>query len=205
MKQIIMNKWWLIVKKQEMTKIWIDDKFVAVTLVKVVPQELVRYKTVEKDWYVAAVVWVEKSESKAPKGAKIKYSMLTEFNVGDDFIQNNQIWKVLDADVVKAWDFVDVTWNAIGKGFQGMVKIWHVKGMWATHGHKFTRTWWSKGNRKPRRTMKWHPHAGHMWTQRVTLTKIQILDIQKTDKEQLIVLKGSLPGFYSSVLKLNLY
>jgi ribosomal protein L3 len=35
-----------------------------------------------------------------------------------------------------------------------MIKRWHIKGGSATHGHKFTRSGGSKGNRKPRRTMK---------------------------------------------------
>lgn len=43
------NKGGIVVVKQEMTKMWFDDKFVAVTLVKVLPQEIVRYKTQEKD------------------------------------------------------------------------------------------------------------------------------------------------------------
>ena len=40
-----------MVAKQEMTKMWIGDKFVAVTLAKVLPQEIIRYKTQEKDGY----------------------------------------------------------------------------------------------------------------------------------------------------------
>jgi ribosomal protein L3 len=44
------------VAKQDMTKMWIDNKFVAVTLVKVLPQEIIRYKTQEKDGYLSAVV-----------------------------------------------------------------------------------------------------------------------------------------------------
>ncbi|MFZ5341051.1 MAG: hypothetical protein ACOZBL_00300 [Patescibacteria group bacterium] len=44
-----MNKGGLVLKKQEMTKLWIDDKHVAVTLLKLVPQEILRYKTIEKD------------------------------------------------------------------------------------------------------------------------------------------------------------
>ena len=57
---IMANKWGIVVAKQDMTKMWIDDKFVAVTLVKVLPQEIIRYKTVEKDGYVSAVIGVEK-------------------------------------------------------------------------------------------------------------------------------------------------
>ena len=67
----------LVVSKQEMTKMWIDDKFVAVTLVKLLPQEIVRFKTNEKDGYVAAVVGVEKKELNKEKGQKVDYSMVT--------------------------------------------------------------------------------------------------------------------------------
>lgn len=42
--------------KQEMTKLWVNDKLVPVTLVKLIDQEIVRYKTVEKDGYSAVVV-----------------------------------------------------------------------------------------------------------------------------------------------------
>ena len=49
-----------MVAKQEMTKMWVGDKFVAVTLAKVLPQEIIRYKTQEKDGYSAVVVGVEK-------------------------------------------------------------------------------------------------------------------------------------------------
>ena len=70
MKYTIMHKWWLIVKKQEMTKIWVNDAFVAVTLAKVLPQEIIRYKNEEKDGYVAAVIGVEKKEVSTKKGTK---------------------------------------------------------------------------------------------------------------------------------------
>ena len=60
----------IVVSKQEMTKMWIDDKFVPVTLVKLLPQEIIRYKTHEKDGYVAAVVGVEKKELNKEKGQK---------------------------------------------------------------------------------------------------------------------------------------
>jgi ribosomal protein L3 len=58
------------------------------------------------------------------------------------------------------------------------------------------------GNRKPRRTLKWHPHAGRMGNQRVTLKDIQILDTFTRDNEQLAVLKWSLPGAYNGLLKI---
>ncbi len=202
MKIIIMNKGWVVVKKQEMTKVWIDDKFVPVTIVKIIPQEIVRYKNQEKDWYSAVVIGLDKKEKQSKKWTKTVYADMVEFKVDDEYTQKNQITNVIDLDTIQWAEFVDVTWISKWKGFQWMVKRCHAKGMWATHGHKFTRTWWSKGNRKPRRTLKWHPHAGHMWAERITLKKIKVIDSFVRENENLIVLKWSLPGAYNGMLKL---
>jgi ribosomal protein L3 len=70
-----------------MTKMWIDDNFVPVTLVKLVPQEIVRYKTQEKDGYVSAVVGVEKKELKKDKG---HYKKMQEYKVDDSFVSAHQ-------------------------------------------------------------------------------------------------------------------
>ena len=199
-----MNKGWLIVAKKEMTKMWIDNNFVPVTLVQLIPQEIVRYKTQEKDGYVSAVVGVEKKELKKDKGQKIKYKKTQEYKVDDSFVSTHEAWSVLDLALLEWVTQVDVTGEAKGKGFQGMVKKFHIKGGWATHGHKFTRTGWSKGNRKPRRTLKGHPHAGHMGTLRVTLKNIPVIDKIIKDNETLVVLKGSIPGAYNSLLTLTI-
>lgn len=59
---MLMNKAGLIVSKKEMTRVWKDWKMIPVTIVKVLPQELLRYKTTEKDWYSAVVVGVNKKK-----------------------------------------------------------------------------------------------------------------------------------------------
>lgn len=199
-----MNKGWLIVVKKEMTKMWIENNFVPVTLVQLLPQEIVRFKTQEKDGYVSAVVGVQKKELKKDKGQKIAYKKVQEYRVEDSFVTSHEAGSLLDLALLDGVSEVDVTGTAKGKGFQGMVKKFHIKGGWATHGHKFTRTGWSKGNRKPRRTLKGHPHAGHMGTQRITLKNIPVVDKITKDNETLVVLKGSLPGAYNSLLTLTI-
>jgi len=211
-----MSKGWLIVKKKEMTKMWIEDSFVPVTLVQLVPQEIVRYKSQEKDWYVSAVIGVGKKEIKkvtqakegapqtAKEGKKIAYKKMQEYKVNDDFVSAHQAGSVLDLSLLEWVESVDVTGISKGKGFQGMVKRCGIKWWSATHGHKFTRTGWSKGNRKPRRTLKWHPHAGHMWDQRITLKNVPILDKITKENESLIVFKWSLPGAYNSFLTITI-
>lgn len=198
---IMANKWGIVVAKQDMTKMWFDDKFVAVTLVKVLPQEIIRYKTVEKDGYVSAVVWVEKKELNKEKGEKVDYSLITEFPIDDTFLSAHQAWETLDATLLDGVSSVTVVGMTKGKWFQGMVKRRHIKWGSATHGHKFTRSWGSKGNRKPRRTMKWHPHAGHMGLEQVTIKKIPLVSNFEKDWEKFLVVKGSLPGSRNGKLK----
>jgi ribosomal protein L3 len=60
-----MSTYGLVVQKKEMTRMWVNDKFASVTLLTVPTQEIVRYKTEEKDGYVAAVVGVGKKETGA--------------------------------------------------------------------------------------------------------------------------------------------
>ena len=197
-----MAKWWLLVTKKEMTKMWINDMFVPVTLVKIVPQEIVRYKTQEKDGYVAAVVGVEKKVLNKDKGQKISYQHVVELPVDEEFVKNNEAGKILDAGLMDGVTLVDVIWYAKGKGYQGVMKRFHADGGPKTHGSKFHRHVGSMGNRKPRRTLKWHPHAGRMGGQRVTLPHSQIVESFSRDNEQLLVLRGSLPGSYNGLLQL---
>ena len=76
----------LVVRKKEMTKLWVDGAYMSATMLELVPQELVRYKSEEKDGYVAAVVGVEKKELKEKeKGIKTKYTKVIEFSVDDNF------------------------------------------------------------------------------------------------------------------------
>jgi len=110
-----MNKGGLIVAKKEMTKMWIEDNFVPVTLVQLIPQEIVRYKTQEKDGYVSAVVGVEKKELKKDKGQKIKYRKTQEYKVDDSFVSAHQAGSLLDLGLLEGVTVVDVTGAAKGK------------------------------------------------------------------------------------------
>ncbi len=195
------SKGGVVVAKQEMTKMWIDDKFVAVTLAKVLPQEIIRYKTQEKDGYSAVVVGVEKKELNKEKGQKLAYGMVTEFPVDESFASVYEAGKSFDVSLLEGVSSLTVTGMSKGKWYQGLVKRCNIKGGPATHGHKFSRAWGSKGNRKPRRTMKWHPHAWHMGSEQLTLKKIPLLNIMEKDGARFLIVKGSLPGARNGKLK----
>lgn len=185
-----------------MTKMRVDGKFVPATMLQIVPQEIVRYKTQEKDGYSAVVVGVEKKELKKDKGQKIKYAKTTEFYVDENFAQDNKEGKQLDASFLDGVESVAVISNAKGKGFQGVMKRFNTKGGPKTHGSKFHRQVGSLGNRKPRRVQKGHPHAGRMGGQRMTLKNIRVLDKMLDNQEEIILIKGSIPGAYNDMLKI---
>jgi large subunit ribosomal protein L3 len=86
-----MSKFGLFAMKKEMTKLWVDGAHVSVTLLQIPEQEVVRYKTEEKDGYSALVLGVDKKESDAKKGAKISYATMAEFSVDQDFVDNNPV------------------------------------------------------------------------------------------------------------------
>ena len=195
------TKWGLVVAKKEMTRLWIDGKMVPVTMVEILPQKIVRYKTVEKDGYQAAVIGVDEVETKKEKGQKLAYDMQAEFDVDDAYVASHEAWTTLDLSSMDGVQTVEVKWTSKWKWYQWAMKRFHLQGGPETHGSKFHRHIWSMGNRKPRRTMKNHPHAGHMWDEAITLKHVQIIDSMKRDNEQILLVKWSLPGARNGKLK----
>ena len=195
------TKWGLVVAKKEMTRLWIDGKMVPVTMVEVLPQKIVRYKTVEKDGYQAAVIGVDEVETKKEKGQKLAYDMQAEFDVDDAYVASHEAGSVLDLSSMDGVQSVEVKWTSKWKWYQWAMKRFHLQWGPETHGSKFHRHIWSMGNRKPRRTMKNHPHAGHMWDETITLKHVQIIDSMKRDNEQILLVKWSLPGARNGKLK----
>ena len=195
------TKWGLVVAKKEMTRLWIDGKMVPVTMVEILPQKIVWYKTVEKDGYQAAVIGVDEVETKKEKGQKLAYDMQAEFDVDDAYVASHEAGSVLDLSSMDGVQSVEVKWTSKWKWYQWAMKRFHLQGGPETHGSKFHRHIWSMGNRKPRRTMKNHPHAGHMWDETITLKHVQIIDSMKRDNEQILLVKWSLPGARNGKLK----
>lgn len=199
-----MVKWGLIVKKKEMTRLPVGNALTAVTLLQIVPQNVVRYKTEEKDGYNAVVIWAEKKESDKQKGIKTSFTRMVEFAHSDEYKETNPSWKMLDWDVLSWVEKVNVKWVTKGKGFAWVMKRHGAKWGPETHGSKFHRHIGSLWNRKPRRVMKGHPHNWHMWDDRMTVHNMSIVDVIKLDTETLVVIKWSVPGSYNSFLSLEI-
>ena len=90
-----------------MTKLWVNNSHTAVTLLEIVPQEVVRYKTSEKDGYEATVIGVGKKELNKEKITGAKKEEIEAFNntieelskftskansVVDKFVKSDEHW-----------------------------------------------------------------------------------------------------------------
>lgn len=186
----IMKKGGLILVKKEMTKMWLENSFTAVTILEFPEQQLVRLKTKDSDGYEAAVV-----QTKLGKNDKT-----FEFRLDEGNLLNAEVGSI-EHTALDSIEVVAFTGTSKGKGYQGGIKRFHLHGMPATHGHKYTRHLWSKGNRKPRRTMKWHPHAGHMGLETKTVKDIKIVDRYEYEWKHFVVVKWSVPWRYNGLLK----
>ncbi|MBI4822121.1 MAG: 50S ribosomal protein L3 [Deltaproteobacteria bacterium] len=196
----------LIGKKIGMTRIYVDGEQMPVTVLELGPNQIVQKKTPDgKDGYGAIQLGFDaKSHKKLNKPMKGHYGrsdvrpywVLKELRVpNDDKLKEFSVGQELKCDVFKTGDFVDVTGKTKGKGFQGVMRLHHMKGSKQyTHGtHEYRRHPGSIGCR----TTPGRVHPGkrlprHMGDDRVT---VQNLKVVKVDADRnLLLLQGSIPG-----------
>ncbi|MBV8760058.1 MAG: 50S ribosomal protein L3, partial [Deltaproteobacteria bacterium] len=89
---------------------------------------------------------------------------------------------------------VDVEGTSKGKGFQGVIKKHHMKGMKNSHGtHEYFRHGGSIGCRlTPQRVHKGKRMSGHMGAEKKTQQNLQLFRILAD--ENVILVRGSVPG-----------
>lgn len=118
-----------------------------------------------------------------------------DFNIGDS---------ITITDIFQKGDNVDVIGTSKGKGFQGVVKRHGFSGVGGqTHGqHNRMRHPGSVGASSfPSRVFKGLRMAGRMGGRRVTTQNVSILEICKD--ENLIILKGCIPGYNGNIVILK--
>ena len=192
----------LIGKKIGMTSIFDDKgKNIPCTVIQAGPCVVTQIKSNEVDGYSAVQLGFNdksdkhsnKSEaghfSKSKTSAKYK---LVEFQ---NFDSDLNLGDSVSVDHFTEGEFVDVSGNSKGKGFQGVVKRHGFAGVGqATHGqHNRLRAPGSIGAASyPARVFKGMRMAGRTGNDRVKQGNLQVLKVL-TDKNILIV-KGSVPG-----------
>lgn len=196
----------IIAKKLEMSQRFREDgTVVPVTLVKVEPCKVTQVKTVEKDGYAAVQVGCGKEKNpNKPLLGHLKevgesFKTLREFRVTDP--AEFQVGAVIDAGAFATGEFVHVSGESKGKGFQGVVKRHGFRGGPATHGHKDNlRMPGSIGAGGIQHVFKGMRMGGHMGAANVTVKNLQVVDVDAG--AGIIALKGAVPGARGAVLAL---
>lgn len=192
----------LLAKKLGMTRLFDEaGKHVPVTVLKLDACHVTAVRTKEKDGYTALQLGVGKTKvknvSKAMRGhfAKAKLEpkqKLIEFRVSEDAMLD--VGAELSVEHFIPGQYVDVTANSIGKGFEGVMKRYNFGGLRATHGVSVShRSPGSTGQRQdPGRVFKGKKMAGHMGDRQVTTQNVKVVGVD-TDMG-LILIKGAVPG-----------
>ena len=198
-------------KKIGMTQIFSEDgTVVPVTVVKAGPCLVVQRKTNDSDGYEAVQLGLvedsaPRNVSKAMRGHFDKASVapmreLAEFDVEDD--DPAQPGDQVKASIFEENDYVDVVGTSKGKGFAGVMKRHGFGGGRATHGSMFKRAPGSIGQSAyPSRVFPGVRLPGRMGGKRVTVKNLQIVKVD--DEENLIYLRGAVPGARNSYIALK--
>ena len=190
----------------------VDGKNTHITVLKVDECVVANVKTSDKDGYNAvqlASIDTEKDINKVNKPQRKIYSsikikpkkILKEFRVDQDNIL--EVGTKLSVDHFKVDQFIDATGISIGKGFAGVMKRHNFGGLRASHGVSIShRSHGSTGqNQDPGRVFKGKKMAGRMGNTKVTKQNLKIIEIDIDN--QLLIIKGSIPGKKNSIIFLK--
>ena len=183
-----------------------------VTILKVDECVVSKIKTIEKDGYNAVQIasietgkdisHVNKPQRKLFSSIKIKpKKILKEFRVDNDNILD--VGTKLNADHFKVDQFIDASSYSIGKGFAGVMKRHNFGGLRASHGVSIShRSHGSTGqNQDPGRVFKGKKMAGRMGHTKVTKQNLKIIEVDNLNN--ILIIKGSVPGKRNSVIFLK--
>lgn len=191
----------LLGKKLGMTQVYdSDNRLVPVTVIQAGPCPVVQVKNAERDGYHAIQIgFSAQKESRLTKGAlghlnkagvapvarlrEIRLREAPEQKEGD----------VLDVSLFTEGEMIDVVGTTKGKGFQGVVKRFRVKGGPASHGSMTHRRVGSIGLcQTPGHVFKNQIMPGHMGSVRRTVQNLRVVKIDA--EKNLLLIRGNVPG-----------
>ena len=200
----------LLGKKIGMTSVFsADGKNVPCTVIEVGPCVVTQVKTLEKDGYKAIQLGFQEKKDKhttKPEAGHFKKAgvkpqrHLAEFK---DFDSEYNLGDTITVDLFNDASFVDVIGTSKGKGFQGVVKRHGFGGVGqATHGQddRYRAPGALGACSYPAKVFKGMRMAGHMGNERVTVQNLQIIKV--LPENNLLVVKGSVPGHKGSILSI---
>jgi len=199
----------LLGNKIGMTQVFDESgNIIPVTILKVGPCVITQVKTIEKDGYSAIQVGYGNLSSKKltqPELGHLQKSniqplkYLKEFRIKDD--NEFKIGQVLNVDGFSEGQFVNVRGKSVGKGFSGLQKRYNFARGPMTHGSKNHRAPGSIGmGTTPGRVLPGKKMAGQLGNKIATVQKLKVIQINS--EENILVIKGSVPGKPGNLLSI---
>jgi large subunit ribosomal protein L3 len=199
----------LLGNKVGMTQIFDESgNIIPVTILKVGPCVITQLKTKSKNGYDSIQIGYGNVSSKAlsqPELGHLQKSniqplkYLKEFKIieADAF----SIGQILNVDSFSPGQFVNIRGKSIGKGFSGLQKRHNFSRGPMTHGSKNHREPGSIGmGTTPGRVLPGKKMAGQLGNKITTIRKLKIIQINS--EENLLVIKGSVPGKPGNLLSI---
>jgi len=173
------------------------------------PCVVTQIKTVLKDGYNAVQIGYGKASTKSltqPELGHLQKSniqplkYLKEFRFNEN-VEEFEVGQILNVDSFSAGQFVNIRGRSIGKGFSGLQKRHNFTRGPMTHGSKNHRAPGSIGmGTTPGRVLPGKKMSGQLGNKITTIKKLKV--IQTNTKENLLVIKGSIPGKPGNLLSI---
>ena len=200
----------LLGNKIGMTQIFDQSgRIVPVTVLKIGPCIITQVKTVLTDGYNAIQIGYASVSNKSLTQSELGHlqksniqplKYLKEFRINNP--ENFQVGQVLDVETFTPGQLVDVRGKSSGKGFSGLQKRHNFSRGPMTHGSKNHRKPGSIGmGTSPGRVLPGKKMAGQLGNKLISVKKLKI--IQLNSKENILVVKGSVPGKPGNLLSIT--
>jgi large subunit ribosomal protein L3 len=209
----------LLAKKLGMTQIFTPEgDCIPVTVLEAGPCTVVRRKTAAKDGYDAVVLGFGAIDEKhAHRLSKPEVGVFKKAGTGvfrhlkEIRVQDAKLLGELKAGDVLTIDKVftlnqriDVSGVTKGRGFQGVMKRWHMKGAArdSSTAHEHHRHVGAIGQRKtPGKVWKGKHLPGHMGVENVTIQNLTVVGIEA--EQNVLLVKGAIPGHADGLVFVN--
>jgi len=199
----------LLGNKIGMTQIFDESgNIIPVTILKVGPCIVTQVKTKSKDGYNSIQIGYGNVSSKIltqPELGHLQKSNIQPLKYLKEFKINEtdkfEIGQVLNVESFSAGQLVNIRGKSIGKGFSGLQKRHNFTRGPMTHGSKNHRAPGSIGmGTTPGRVLPSKKMAGQLGNQIRTIKKLKVIQINS--EENILVIKGSVPGKPGNLLSI---
>lgn len=199
----------LLGNKIGMTQIFDESgNIIPVTILKVGPCVVTQVKSKSKDGYDSIQVGYGNVSGKSLTQAELGHlqksniqplKYLKEFRVNET--NEFEIGQVLNVDSFSPGQLVNIRGKSIGKGFSGLQKRHNFSRGPMTHGSKNHREPGSIGmGTTPGRVLPGKKMAGQLGNKITTIKKLKVIQINS--EENILVIKGSVPGKPGNLLSI---